>query len=286
MDKFWNAEKYFTSSVAYALALAIYKGYQKIEVYGVEMETNTEYGHQRVGVAYWIGFAEGQGIEVDFHGDMLKAPLYGYDGDIRMPIEFLEERMKAFEPHLEGVKEQIKKVNGMIKGKLVEFIKSYKTDLLTLDDMIMASGQNNYKYGLWSGGHMVANGFRTKSQAMIDEAGDYLIVRQEFEGSRLSAAKQVGNASIAVKDAGIEMRKKRDDLNTNDNKEVREKLVKAFSDSLNKYNKATYELGKFTGIIKESQLLMAKYDELLQALGLTAAEEVKAPEDEIVEVLV
>ena len=286
MDKFWNAEKYFTSSVAYALALAIYKGYEKIEVYGVEMETNTEYGHQRVGVAYWIGYAEGLGIEVDFHGTIFDAPLYGYDGDIRIPIEFLEERMKAFEPHLEGVKAQIEKVNGMIRGKLTEFIKSYKTELFTLDDMIMASGQNSYNYGLWAGGHMVARGFRDKSQAMIDEAGDYLIVRQEFEGSRLAAGKEMQDATVAVKQAGAYVRKKRDAMNTNDNREIREKLVKTFSESLNKYHEASYNLGKYTGIIKESQLLMAKYDELLKASGITTAQEVKAPEDETVEVLV
>ena len=58
-DYFTGAEWYFTTTVAYAIAYAIYAGYKRIEVYGVEMETNTEYGHQRPCVAYWCGVAYG-----------------------------------------------------------------------------------------------------------------------------------------------------------------------------------------------------------------------------------
>mgnify|MGYP001043726145 CR=1 FL=1 len=283
IKKFWNAEKYFTSSVAYALALAIYKGYGKIEIYGVEMETGTEYGHQRVGVAYWIGFAEGQGIEIDFHGSIFNAPLYGYDGDTRVPIEFFEERMKKFEPHIKAVHEQIEKLHKTIKDKLDAFIKSYKTDITNLDEVVMAFGQNSYNWGLWSGGHMVVRGYANKCKVMIEESGDYLIARQEYEGAMIAASKGIAKVQPELQRVGIELKHKRDALNTNENQEKRERLVKDFAGKLNAYHKASYEMGKLTGMIKESQLIMKKYDELIRALGMTNKQEIKAPENKMVE---
>ena len=70
--------RYLTSSVAYAIALAVLKGYKRIEIYGAEMETGTEYGHQRQGMAFWIGLAIGKGIEVEHISPTFwYAPLYG-----------------------------------------------------------------------------------------------------------------------------------------------------------------------------------------------------------------
>jgi len=67
--------RHFTSSIAYALALACFKGYKRMEVYGVEMETNTEYQYQRDGVTLWLGVAMGLGIKVDAHISMFDQPL-------------------------------------------------------------------------------------------------------------------------------------------------------------------------------------------------------------------
>ena len=93
MAAFPGAERYFTTTVGYAIAYAIYAGYKRVEIYGVEMETNTEYAHQRPCVAYWCGVAYGRGIAVDFHTESFyKSPLYGYDGDITIPLDTFEQR--------------------------------------------------------------------------------------------------------------------------------------------------------------------------------------------------
>lgn len=78
------AVRYFTSSVAYAIALAIYQGYERIELYGVEMSTETEYTRQRDGVTFWAGIALGRGIEFVVHkkSTLFKSLLYGYEGDV------------------------------------------------------------------------------------------------------------------------------------------------------------------------------------------------------------
>ncbi len=53
---------YFTSSIDYMIALAIYTGAKEIGLYGVD--NCNEYAHQEANTAYWLGFAEGRGIKV------------------------------------------------------------------------------------------------------------------------------------------------------------------------------------------------------------------------------
>ena len=75
---------YFTSTVDYAIALAIYKRFDEINIYGVNMINSEEYSYQKPGVEYWIGQAMGRGIKVNVFGKqstILKTKdrkLYGY----------------------------------------------------------------------------------------------------------------------------------------------------------------------------------------------------------------
>jgi hypothetical protein len=78
---------YFTSTVAYAIALAVHQGFDEINLYGVPLEHHTEYAHQRPCVEFWIGVAKGRGILVNIYGEhstLLKdinGKLYGYNLD-------------------------------------------------------------------------------------------------------------------------------------------------------------------------------------------------------------
>lgn len=75
---------YFTNTVDYALALAIYQGFTEIDLYGVNMAWGSEYSFEKPGVEFWIGMAKGRGIKITVHGDestILKTrdgKLYGY----------------------------------------------------------------------------------------------------------------------------------------------------------------------------------------------------------------
>lgn len=92
--------KYFTSTPCYAIALALYLGYDRIEFYGIEMETNSEYVYQRDGVGLWVGIALGLGKEVVLTKDttMFSAPLYGYDDDhTNITREDFEENAAAIQ---------------------------------------------------------------------------------------------------------------------------------------------------------------------------------------------
>jgi hypothetical protein len=56
---------YLTSSSAYMLALALLRGFEHIEIYGVDMAVDDhEYFRQRPCMEAWIGFAKGRGVNV------------------------------------------------------------------------------------------------------------------------------------------------------------------------------------------------------------------------------
>ncbi len=57
---------YMTSSLSYMMALAILEGFDRVEVYGVEMGAGTEYAYQKAGLEMLVGYAMGKGIDVWF----------------------------------------------------------------------------------------------------------------------------------------------------------------------------------------------------------------------------
>jgi hypothetical protein len=59
---------YFSNTIAYAIALAIYEGYEEIDLYGINMYNPLEATHEKDGIDFWCGFAKGRGIKVTVHG--------------------------------------------------------------------------------------------------------------------------------------------------------------------------------------------------------------------------
>lgn len=74
---------YFTCTVAYMIAYAIYTGVERITMYGIDMATDKEYlTAQRPCVEHWVGFARGRGIQIIIHPWSLVCrtqKLYGYE---------------------------------------------------------------------------------------------------------------------------------------------------------------------------------------------------------------
>lgn len=55
---------YFSNTIDYMIALAIYEGATEINLYGVAVNTPDEYLYQRAGIHFWVGQAMGRGIKV------------------------------------------------------------------------------------------------------------------------------------------------------------------------------------------------------------------------------
>ena len=67
-------QTYFMASLAYAIAYALLKGYEKIILYGCDHKMRSEYLRGKGSVEYWIGRAHGMGVEVwiQKESDLLK----------------------------------------------------------------------------------------------------------------------------------------------------------------------------------------------------------------------
>jgi hypothetical protein len=77
-----DARPYFASSFAYAFALALAQGYTTIGLFGVNLNWGRERIVERGNLEYWIGIAQGAGVEVVFSPDskLLTHPaLYGLE---------------------------------------------------------------------------------------------------------------------------------------------------------------------------------------------------------------
>lgn len=259
---------YITSSVGYALALAVYLKYKRIEVYGVEMETNTEYGHQRIGVAFWIGIAIGRGIDIDFHSDsILNAPLYGYEGTARIDKEKFEKRIDELKEVTVKFKRQFEEAESALLELLAKFEADYKAGLPDIDLKIQAVGQRAYNFGMADGAIQANELYLRKSIQQEVETGNYMIVRQEFEGGSIDAQKQYQFAMIKVYDVAKHMRACVNKLKECTNRYERRNVSDHLKKIVDAYTKATTHVGMASGITMENKQWMGMLDQLGVAAG-------------------
>lgn len=100
---------YFTSTPGQMIATALYEGYGRIEVYGVDLLQAEEYAYQRPGAEYWIGIARGMGVDVlvPKSSALLKANyVYGYSEPVESAaidplVKFSETKDKQLEQQIQ-----------------------------------------------------------------------------------------------------------------------------------------------------------------------------------------
>jgi len=76
---------FFSNTVDYAIALAVYRGFTEIDLHGVTLDGSGEYLKYQPGVNFWCGVAKGRGIKLTVYGKNTtvmrteEGLLYGYD---------------------------------------------------------------------------------------------------------------------------------------------------------------------------------------------------------------
>lgn len=67
----WKGEKelkaLFGGTASYGIALALYLGYTRIELYGIELSSRPEYDKERDMTFFWLGKASALGVEIVIH---------------------------------------------------------------------------------------------------------------------------------------------------------------------------------------------------------------------------
>lgn len=81
VQAYFHGDRDFAGSLSWMLALAIYEGFEAIELFWFPMDDDA-HRRQVASARYWIGQARGRGIAVTVHGDSAltpSGPLYGIE---------------------------------------------------------------------------------------------------------------------------------------------------------------------------------------------------------------
>jgi hypothetical protein len=105
----FNGSAYFNNSISWMIALAMMEGYKHIAVYGVDMSTSSEYGHQKPSCEYILGLAEGMGIKIELpeSSELLKCgQLYGFESNNRIRA-WMKAQAKEMDKRIAGLEQQL-----------------------------------------------------------------------------------------------------------------------------------------------------------------------------------
>jgi len=121
--------RYYCSTVAYMIALAIAENREEIHLYGVDMVGDDEYGYQRPNAEYLVGFAQGRGIKVFIPSQsalLTSDGVYGLSQEIRDYVGWqtvIKRRLLEVERQQKELVEEnrdtlsgIHHLDGLIKG--------------------------------------------------------------------------------------------------------------------------------------------------------------------------
>jgi hypothetical protein len=123
---------FFTSTFAWAFALALTKGAKTIGLYGIDMSTTGEYAHQRPGIQHFIWLAAQAGVEViaPDESDVLQPPpLYGYSDTSAMgrKLAVRERELQARADNLRAIRDRHNRDIIFLEGALEDIDYQRKT---------------------------------------------------------------------------------------------------------------------------------------------------------------
>lgn len=248
-----TGESYFTSSFAYALALACLQGYEYIELYGSDLVSNTEYSYQADCFRSWVSFLRGRGIKVVMKcwPDAFVAPLYGYEGEVQLGQAYYNERKEKHEAAWQSADKNLRNVKRVIE-KLIERgeWEKVKNQIIPYQDAAQLCGS---------------------LAGMLGEAeryaayGERAIYRQEYEFSMARSQKDGETKKVMMYHVGGMVEYVWNIVNqTNGNQK---QAVKQLSDFIFTMGRHAYDAGVMRGVFDENGVYMGLFDGLMRAAG-------------------
>jgi hypothetical protein len=99
------AVDYFTSTIAFEIAWAIDQGFREIGLWGIDLIVGQEYFWQKACVEWWLGTANGLGLQIRLPAEtavLKQAYRYGYQ---REP-DYRPIKMSAVERRIQGYRDE------------------------------------------------------------------------------------------------------------------------------------------------------------------------------------
>jgi len=257
-------------SPAWALAYAIYLGYPKIEIYGVELASNTEYAYQQGNFKYWLGVAVGKGIDVNIHSQMFNAPLYGYEGEVFIPYETFSDRLAELKTD-----ELAEKYGASVKVMLLETDKIMQGDNTDkILPLVQEAVNSATALGEVDGVIQENERYKNKADEMIQTDDKFVFSRQEFEHAAATRKNELENISkiIFATKGQLEIYHNSVLLAAKDSPK-RRKLTEALKAKQVDLIRAHNAFGIIRGAMNENYQYMARLDAGIKAAGGVKSEE-------------
>jgi len=264
----------FTSSMPYAIALAILKGYERIEMHGIELETNTEYMFQRDGMMFWKGFAIGRGIElIHFTPQFQHVRMYGYDGEAQLPLERFTGRIEELQKVQDELKAKYEATVEEASSVFTVFLNSGK-EPEKVAETLRAQVKAAHELHIAAGMLQENEKYYAKAVAMKEASGRFQFSRQEFEAAAQSANKEANatrikaTAAAGAADAFFTSARKQKNYHR------RKRILQDFARAAREYILHSMNVGLMQGSANENQALMIEADSLVKAAGGEKSEQV------------
>jgi hypothetical protein len=257
----------YNSTPGYALALGIYQGYKEIEIYGVEMGTDTEYFWQREGFTFWLGVAVASGIKVTIHTDkLLNAPLYGYEGEISVPLEMIRARITE-------LTQPARDLQTRYELQLAELDKAwlkFAVGAIEINDAIMIINRLivlSKDFGILDGALQENERWTERAQMMIEVAGNYIFSRQEVESAYHSMQEKHKEITLTAYAEATRVGMIVSAIVKETDSGYRTQQLEMLKTSVSAYIRATTNMGMLTGGLAEDHAWLEYIDVHVRAMG-------------------
>ena len=239
-----------TSTPEYALALALYQGRKEIHVWGVELTSNTEYSYQLNGWMYWVGVADGMGVDLVLHSGEVhfQSKLYAYEGEIQIDRDFFKKRAASLEEDWHFAESALRKAIERLDNAITD------RDFDKIADLSIKAQDAALVCGEFAGCLAEANNYA----ARLDP-----ITRQEFERRSATGQNFTEQKRVLMYHEGGKVEYVYNIWKQKQSLEARDQMRKF----MQQQQRLAYETGANIGIYRENGSYMNEYDARLTAAG-------------------
>lgn len=260
-------------SPAWAIAYAIHKGYKRIEIYGVELASNTEYAYQQGNFKFWLGVAIGRGVQVYIASSMFNNPQYGYEGEVEIPYQNFTERINE----LTSVRVKAKvnydrAVSAMADAMGVFMNGDNSAEIMKCAEAVINAGQD---LGSIEGVTQVNEYYQQKADAMLKTSEQFVFSRQEFEHNARQAQNNAAKIQARYNGYGGQLSLLHQAVvRAAKGSPKRKKQLDNYRNVFTEYVRASNELAGWLAAAQENTRYMARLDAGIKAAGGAKSEEV------------
>ena len=200
--------KYFSSSPDFALALVAFmwkqgKKYKRVEIWGIELETESEYQYQRTGFGFWTGYLTALGVNLVVYSKVFETPMYGYEGDVAVTSADIEKRLADLTLELGTDKDQYNlEANNFLKSMSGLLRKDVSASIMKELGEIISRGE---QAGILNGKIKESTRYLEKALAMEKASGASVFSLGEFDSVRLVYTMQADQVRADIANTNIQI---------------------------------------------------------------------------------